>query len=298
MPNRCRICSQSTLTFRFETMGYAIVQCSECGVAQTSEIPSAEALENIYSNWYFDHKKYQLDQGATKEMKRRMAVLSQLGVVPGASVLDAGCATGDFLSVAKEKYRMYGVDVSQSAIEIARYRNPDIDHRIFASEIYDVAIEKKSLDAVVLWDVIEHVSDPERLVRFLASLLKPEGKLCLSTPNMASVMARLAGRRWAFMTPPEHQFFFGPKGIRYLLHNCGLSAIYNKCKGKWTSIGFVAYKLGRVMHEMPGAILTLTKQSKVGNIPIYVPSNDIMYIGAVKKSDGLNARPLEKDNQR
>lgn len=265
-------------------MGYTIVQCSECGVAQTSVIPNTEELEKIYSNRYFDHKKYQLDQGATKEMKRRMAVLSQLDVTPGASVLDAGCATGDFLSVAKKKYRMYGVDVSQSAIDIACHRNPDIDHRIFASEIYDAAIEKKSLDAVVLWDVIEHVSDPGRLVRFLASLLKPEGKLCLSTPNMASVMARLAGRRWAFMTPPEHQFFFGPEGISYLLRSCGLSTTYKKCKGKWTSLGFVAYKLGRVMHDMPSAVLTLTKESGFGNIPIYVPSNDIMYVGAVKRA--------------
>jgi 2-polyprenyl-3-methyl-5-hydroxy-6-metoxy-1,4-benzoquinol methylase len=264
-------------------MGYSIVQCSACGVAQISEVPSAEELERIYSVRYFDHKKYQLDQGAAKEMKRRMAILGHLNVAPGASVLDAGCATGDFICVAKKKYRMYGVDVSQSAIDIARHRNPEIGHRIFASELYDATIERKSLDAVVLWDVIEHVSDPGRLIRFLTSLLKPNGKLCLSTPNMASIMARLAGRRWAFMTPPEHQFFFSPRGISYLLQNCGLSAIYRESKGKWTSLGFVAYKLGRVLQDMPNPVLMLAQESRFSRIPIYVPSNDIMYIGAEKK---------------
>ena len=282
MSIHCRICSHSNLEHLFKSNGYDIIKCNLCGVAQTSEIPSAEQLMSIYSNRYFEHKKYRLDQSASREMKRRMSLLNHIGVAQGSQVLDAGCATGDYLWVAKKSYEMYGVDVSESAIGIARDRNPEIDHRIFASEICDLEIEKKSLDAVVLWDVLEHATDPADLLRFLALLLKPGGRLCFSTPNMGSAMARFAGKRWAFMTPPEHQFFFTSNGISHLLRECGFTKIYEKSLGKWTTLGFILYKLGRVIKEIPKPILDVAKESHLGNIPIYVPSKDIMYVGAVK----------------
>jgi 2-polyprenyl-3-methyl-5-hydroxy-6-metoxy-1,4-benzoquinol methylase len=276
------LCGKEEPRYLFTTKVHDITKCEFCGVAQTSCAPDAEELAALYGGGYFAHKKYQLDFGAKREMSRRMTLLARLRIPPGAAVLDAGCATADFVCVSKNKYKMYGSDVSKAAIDVARERNPELASRIYASNLCDMPIAPGSLDAVVLWDVLEHFSDPLMQLKFITRLLRPGGVLLLSTPDMGSANARLMGRRWAFMTPPEHQFFFNSKSIAYLFGECGLTGVYARSLGKWTSLGFVAYKIGRLVKESPRGVLSRIRDARVGKLPVYVPTGDIMYVGAVK----------------
>ena len=146
-------------------------------------------------------------------------------------------------------------------------------------------------DAVVMWDVIEHLWDPMTAMRTVARLLRPGGRLCLSTPNAGSAMARLLGRRWAFMTPPEHLGFFNQQSMARLLDSAGMELNQWTSLGKWVNAGFMLYKLGRIFPA-----LAVTKPRGTGRrgpldkLVVYAPTGDVAYAG------GRLARPMGNDS--
>ena len=58
-----------------------------------------------------------------------------------------------------------------------------------------------------MFDTIEHIWNPREVITRLLDNIKPNGYLILSTPDAGSLTAKLLGKRWAFMTPPEHLSF-------------------------------------------------------------------------------------------
>jgi len=120
-----------------------------------------------------------------------------LGMVPpGGRVLDVGCSAG-YLSerMAAAGSEVIGLDLDPEAVKVAER---------FCSEVHvgdlermDLPFEPGSFDAVVCGDIIEHLRDPDALLRRLRPLAKPGGLLALSTPNVANWTVRLklaAGR--------------------------------------------------------------------------------------------------------
>src|SRR5438045_3277427 len=72
----------------------------------------------------------------------------------------------------------------------------------------ELPAEPGSLDAVVLWDVIEHLPNPRETLEAAGAWLRPGGVVAISTGDVDSLSARLHGRDWSLMTPPWHQFYF------------------------------------------------------------------------------------------
>ena len=111
------------------------------------------------------------------------------------TVLDVGCASG-YLGelLMKEGNIVYGIDGNKEAIEIARkhYKeavyfdlndtNPDRLESLFDGVTFDI---------IVFADVLEHLLDPETVLRNFGKLLKPNGKVIISLPNVALWRVRL-----------------------------------------------------------------------------------------------------------
>lgn len=101
----------------------------------------------------------------------------------GLRILDLGCGTGELINQLAGKYEeVYGVDSSESGLNEAvrkGYRIAKID---FDNEILPFA--DNWFDTVVSLDVIEHVYDPLSLIRELTRVLRPDGELIISTPNI------------------------------------------------------------------------------------------------------------------
>jgi hypothetical protein len=76
-------------------------------------------------------------------------------------------------------------------------------------------------DVVLLADVLEHLDDPLAGIDRCASLLRPDGVLCVVTPDPSSVTARLAGRRW-WGYVPAHTCLVPRATLRELLAARGL----------------------------------------------------------------------------
>jgi predicted SAM-dependent methyltransferase len=78
-------------------------------------------------------------------------------------------------------------------------------------------------DLVVLWHVLEHLDDPHGALRQVRRWLRPEGRLVVALPNLASLQARIGGDRWFHQDVPRHRTNFTVAGVDRLLRRSGFS---------------------------------------------------------------------------
>lgn len=111
------------------------------------------------------------------------------------TVLDVGCASGYLGEILmKEGNILYGIDGNKEAIEIAgkKYKGVaclDLNNTHF--ERLETLFGGATFDVIVFADVLEHLLDPETVLRSFGKLLKPDGKVIVSLPNVALWRVRL-----------------------------------------------------------------------------------------------------------
>lgn len=114
-------------------------------------------------------------------------VKQQLKEQGAKTVLDLGCSEGSYaLNIANEGYEVTGVNLFISSIAIATERAKELkldDVAHFVQSDLMTYDEGKKFDAVMLFEVIEHVPDPKAVVEKMMSLTNPDGVCYISTPN-------------------------------------------------------------------------------------------------------------------
>lgn len=108
-------------------------------------------------------------------------------------VLDAGCGSGygtDFLASQGAKY-ILGVDISPEAIAYARahYQQDNLEYRIM--DVTAPEVGDKSFDAIIAFEVFEHLRDQKRFLAEMARVLRDDGLFVVSTPNREVYRLRL-----------------------------------------------------------------------------------------------------------
>ncbi len=277
----CRLCSHDKIDFRYQVKGFRIGVCAECGLLQMLDEDTSVTSQLIYGADYFKRGKYRSDTAEIAEQRRRLSMLESATKFQGGRVLDLGCATGSFITLAKEKFEVWGLEISHDAVNSAKARNSEIAEKILCGSIEDTPLPEKSFDAVTCWDVIEHVEHPVAVIDKIKRILKPGGALLLSTPNSGALSARVFGRRWAFMTPPEHICLFNRATMYKLLSSCDFSVERWGSYGKWVNMGFLLYKIRKSnILPIPQKWIALLQEAKIGTFPLYIPTGDIQYVTA------------------
>jgi 2-polyprenyl-3-methyl-5-hydroxy-6-metoxy-1,4-benzoquinol methylase len=140
----------------------------------------------------------------------------------GESLLDVGCGGGDFIASMRELgWKVSGVETDPIAAERARGRQLDVHQ----GDLESAAFDATSFDAITLAHVIEHVHEPKRLLMECRRILKPNGKLAITTPNSSSLGHRHFGKDWLALDPPRHIHLFNSSNMRRLLESAGLDPV-------------------------------------------------------------------------
>lgn len=105
-------------------------------------------------------------------------------------ILDLGCGTGFTTKSLSALGEAEGVDLSPTAIGIARTHYPDIRFR--AGDLFEIGFADGSYDLVVCQEVIPHVSNQSGLVKKIAASIKPGGFAIMTAANKF-VMTRMIG---------------------------------------------------------------------------------------------------------
>jgi SAM-dependent methyltransferase len=152
-----------------------------------------------------------------------------LNLIPaGSSVLEVGCSTGYMTRALSETRgcRVTAVDVSPVAMAAATvYAACGFVHDMGAEPLPADCV---GFDAVVLADVLEHLRDPEGVLRDLRRRLNPTGALVVSLPNVAFWQVRLGllRGRWDYtdvgILDRTHLHFYTRASLAELAWTCGL----------------------------------------------------------------------------
>lgn len=174
----------------------------------------------------YGEEELQYDSKAEKVRLEKIVGL----VGTGNKVLDVGCHKGVIGSMLiKKGNEVYGIEINPEVAEIARQRGIKVKIQDIESR-FD--FEDNFFDVVVAAEIIEHVLDTDFFIDEIKRVLKSNGFLILSTPNVASLGRRiylLLGKNPYF----EASFGFPPEAhaghIRFFTK--GLLLDYLKCKG-------------------------------------------------------------------
>lgn len=166
---------------------------------------------------------------------------------PEGSILDVGCGNGTMLEEIHKRgsWKLAGVDSSRSAISIARARGFDV-HLADATKGLLELFPPHSFDLVLAIEVIEHVYSPRDLLRQVRGVLKPGGRILLTTPYhgyVKNLLIAALGRCDSHYNPLwdcGHIKFWSRRTLTQILKDTGYHDIQFEAAGRvpylWKSI--------------------------------------------------------------
>lgn len=250
VPKSCLYCSSLVLRPRFtgvqDCLGYVpgawdFLECGDCGSLVLSPFPTAEETATFYP------AQYNLTPGMGKSALERLlstlecrlffepTCFSESKLVlkktvglrsPGVRLLDVGCGTGTRM----RGFRHYGADVT--GVDFSAAELEPLKRRYGLNVIVsDVASLEENLkgamyDVITSFDVIEHLTDPERDVRRCLARLKPGGWFVAGIPSVECFGLSWFGTKWKTLTEaPRHVSVPSSNGARRLFDRLHLTDV-------------------------------------------------------------------------
>jgi SAM-dependent methyltransferase len=168
------------------------------------------------------------DRASTSAMKAETArlyvdrLVAYMGPQRGR-LFEMGCGHGHFLQVARDAgFQVQGMDVSAHSCKVANQRLGG--EFVLCGNAENLDPPAEPYDVCALFDLIEHVRNPVKLLQRVRALLKPDGVLFLCAPSLDSWSARVMREHWSeFKT--QHLTYFGVETIRNLLAKTGYTRL-------------------------------------------------------------------------
>lgn len=220
---------------RAHRQGFGVVcdvwRCQGCGLVFPNPMPvpvgGADQHYGVDADDYFEqHEEGDKVESALRFLKQAEALTNGKG-----RLLDIGAGRGELLRTAREEgWTAVGIETSSTfAAHAARYSGAEIRQQT----LEECNFAANSFDVVILAAVLEHLYNPDEIIKEIARILRPGGALFVDVPNeeglyfrIGNLYQRLRRRDWVVnLSPtfsPFHVFGFGPKSLRALLAKHGL----------------------------------------------------------------------------
>ncbi len=207
----------------------AVGECLGCGVCRLEE--SACLQDNVYESAEYRQKlKQPLDVGGYFATHDQLQLFSLEALWPrslrGLTVADVGCGGGSFLD------HVSGVASKIIAVEPSSIYRRALTERGF--DVFDYAASAAeqigpTVDFVVSFQVIEHVKDPVGFLADIRKLLRPMGRVLISTPNRRDILMDLLPDDFpSFFYRVVHRWYFDAQSLSTCAARAGLQVTATK----------------------------------------------------------------------
>lgn len=213
--------------------GFYILSCKSCQIRWLNPIPSPEHLKHLYDKTYFESETFsysyrkQIEQTSACFEKTAIAFYQKLK--PHDSVLDVGCATGDFLlALRKIGLKGVGLELSSYAIEMAHKRGVE---NIIAGDLFTSDLNNQIFAGIHMSHVLEHLPDIHAVMQRVRNLLRNHGLIYIEVPYQFDSLLDWTNRYFRRDTSGfgafsiHHCTFFTPKSLCALLTQYGFEII-------------------------------------------------------------------------
>jgi SAM-dependent methyltransferase len=208
----------------YRRLGWNFVRCRGCGLVRLDPIPSEAQLATHYA-YRAAQGNYEL--GKASERDAGLTQVLDFMVCCGATggrLFDVGCFDGGLLDLASARgWSGWGLEPQREAAAEASKRH--------AGRIFETTVEAfeppqdLTVDVITAVGLIEHLRNPRSLFDVTVALLRPGGLLVIQTPNLDSLPAKILGRYWPPIAPPEHTFYFGRRTLTSMCVRHGFRAV-------------------------------------------------------------------------
>ena len=157
-------------------------------------------------------------------------------------MLEIGCGGGDSLKIfADWGWKTEGLDFDQAAVANARAKGLKVWH----GDVFSCKYEANSFDAIYASHVLEHVPEPEKLLKESLRILSPGGRCVILTPNAASVGHRWFKSFWRGLEPPRHLHIFTPEALAGLARSAGFIDVSVKTSSRLAASIYIESEMMR-----------------------------------------------------
>jgi SAM-dependent methyltransferase len=249
-------------------------RCSNCTHVFANPCPTQDLIQSLYED--IEDPAYQEEsRGRSKNFKRILKYLDKRHPERGR-LFDVGAATGILLEVSKKRgWDVDGIEPSTWAVRTARDKyNITIREGAFEK----AALSKEYYKVVTMVDFIEHIPHPLDAMSVAQKILLPGGTLCLVTPDIYSLAARVFGQKW-WHYRPGHLAYFSRKSLDYLLQRAGFRIVKTR-RYSWSfSLHYLISRRSALNFLLkPSVLASLWKK-----IPIKLALRDSFEIYAIKE---------------
>lgn len=241
-----------------------IRRCNDCRFVYTSPQFAPEEYDLIYQLAPRKSGDVQATQRAATIRFTRLARIVRRHVVSGP-YLDFGCGSGSFLDVAGGGQGV-GFEVGQSGC-----RKSPGGASIVTGNFFELVgqhpFTEQSFSYITAFDVFEHLPDLPLYIDNLRRLIKKDGHIVVTVPNVRSLVARLTGERWN-MILLEHLWYFSPSTLRILMERHGFAHQWTSPVSYPASVSHVSDRFAQTYGfrpiSLPKAIASLTIPLPIG----------------------------------
>lgn len=237
-PGICRYCENPNTIILYSAKdtndnSWILRKCRSCKAIFLSPEPSPEQLKQAYDSSYYGkgENKFGFSVEAFIDyFRKKRAKLMASKLSENASILDVGCGNGRFLFHLSRfgNFDLYGIELEGGSAHRAS-KIKEIKLKIGTLE--DSDFNENSFDAITLFHVFEHLDKPRKTLDIIEKILKKDGILVLSFPNIAGWQAKIFKANWYHLDPPRHLIFFDPCDLIEIMNDKGFVLV----KKSWVS---------------------------------------------------------------
>ena len=226
---QCLLCGSRRQRPIFSESGIDILRCCECHHVFSSFAANPH-YDGFWGEEVADDDHFYWNKARTRmhqEFFRKFLIWRS------GRLLDMGCGLGFILKgvAPYANWEAYGCEIAPAASRFARETLglPNV----ICGRLEDVDLPQSSFDIITMWDVFEHILQPDPLLRRCQALLREGGVCFINTPNVriqilrALVMKLLRGMQpgFAYMQARDHLHYYSKSSIRRLLERNGFSRV-------------------------------------------------------------------------
>jgi 2-polyprenyl-3-methyl-5-hydroxy-6-metoxy-1,4-benzoquinol methylase len=245
-----------TAKVRYSLSRFKVHRCERCGLMFRQPFPTTAELEAMYSDpqyhgsSYF-HTKIDPRNPEVKIFSRTLDWLGRASAEEGLTpetLLDIGCGSGTFLRMARR--RGWAVEGVEFSAELASRARDEFELDIADGDFLKAGLTRGAYDVIAMWDLLEHVIDPEAVLARARRLLAPGGRLLIFTIDSASLFnvighvaykATLGGLSapLELLYDARHNYYFTERSLARLIQSAGLgvedSERHRAYLGRWVT---------------------------------------------------------------
>ncbi len=141
---------------------------------------------DYYDYWYNQKQKKKLLPREEKSLK----LISKLKLSKKTKFLDIGCGNGKFLTAVKKIFNIncQGIEYSKQAIKICKEKKLNVKFRDIEKKF---PYKNNSFDIIYAGEIIEHLYNPDNFLEKCYKILKKDGKIIITTPNLTNWYNRI-----------------------------------------------------------------------------------------------------------